>query len=369
MGDGADDGRAEHDADVAHRHHPAERLRAAADVARGAEDDRDDRREARGRGARTRRGPPAPRRSPGRRSARGRRGCRRRGRPRPGRSAPRGGRPQKRAEHHSDGERGERERGEACARAGVLVQVDAAPVRGRALAEERAETDHAERDDRQRDRAAPAVARRARCRRRAGGRAGRAGSELSGRRPRTTQVRAHRDACRREPGRDAGGGEEPDAPEPVEAGHDRPPRARSTWTAWSFMATSTSPAAIPSGTSAIVRVASPPASAGPARQTAKSGSPTWTTRRLPNRSTSQAATRVPSEEPGREAGQRDAELSVAEPEVGLDRRDARGERPRDRRVDEEDGGGASTRAHRSARPGAATCGRRGRAGRPASRPG
>ena len=43
--DCADDGRAEHDADVAHRHHPPERLRAASDVSGGAEDDGDDRRE------------------------------------------------------------------------------------------------------------------------------------------------------------------------------------------------------------------------------------------------------------------------------------------------------------------------------------
>ena len=73
--------------------------------------------------------------------------------------------------------------------------------------------------------------------------------------------------------------------------------ARSTWTAWAFMATSTSPAKIPKGTRAIVSVARPPASAGPARPTAKRGSPTWTTRRLPYRSTSQAAMRVPAKRP------------------------------------------------------------------------
>src|SRR4051794_30875152 len=73
--------------------------------------------------------------------------------------------------------------------------------------------------------------------------------------------------------------------------------ARSTSTACPFIATSTSPAAMPSGRNATVSVVSPPARAGPARQTAKSGRPTSTTLRLPNRSTSQAATRVPRNNP------------------------------------------------------------------------
>src|SRR5215204_3262017 len=80
------------------------------------------------------------------------------------------------------------------------------------------------------------------------------------------------------------------------------PSARSTSTACPFIATSTRPAAMPSGTNAIVRVARPPASAGPARQTANSGRPASTTRRLPSRSTSRAATRVRRNNPAAKAG-------------------------------------------------------------------
>ena len=127
------------------------------------------------------------------------------------------------AEHHSDRERGERERGEARARARILVQVDAAPVRGRALTEERAEADHAEGHDDQRDRPAPCCS---------GGRGADPAKQPARREQaqnrecggRADHVRTDAHAPGGKAGGDSGGGEDAHAPEPVERRHDRPAR-------------------------------------------------------------------------------------------------------------------------------------------------
>ncbi len=186
---------------------------------------------------------------------------------------------------------------------------------------------------------------------------------------RDDQVRTNATPPAARPAVDSGGGEEPDAPEPVERRHDRPARGALDPHGLFVDGDVHQPRRDPERDERDRESREPACEPGPCEADGEQRKADLHNPAATEPVDEPGGDARAEEQPGREGGQRDAELAVAEPQVRLDRRDPRGERPRDCRMDEEDGGGASTRAHGSGRPGAARCGRLARAARRASRPG